>query len=1062
MRNELTELNSFFYGKHSILMTPQKIKQLIDEELISFKEIDKKIFFNKNEVLDIIKFETNLTTFYLSTPQFIRIICKTEFPNNFDNKISKIVDDCNQINKLKTIIYRESIYFNKESVNNLINILVEKRKIIKSLHINIFIYEDIVNKNKIPSVKISKNAEYISTKHISTFEKSLKNYPKKDRKIKWIKATKLILSEYFPAIPKKTDSLLRFCIKNNIHYYKTNDKILYIDFHSIDSFFRSRKNDYYSKKDMEQLLNLQNHSYNSIIPNLLDICGTLEIPYQKIDNNYFFDKRMIDTFFDEHISNREIVTRYSITYQQLKFLITYHEINCYTLNRTFKFFNRNNILKMIDNKITQLYLGDTTLFYTHSEVLEILAVNSTQLIRLKKEENISSFNMHGTSYFLKSEIKNLEIKKEYTQSKYIPSPLANKILGKDSYKFFQNKKKPIGIERFSFNKYSNISYLYKKKDFEKISKKVEINSVIDTISFDDHKRAFFQLITLQRVKFPTTTPLSAEYWFEFCELILTKTNKSKVTIPYLVNSLVKSTKIFIKFLNQKELFHKTSAEINLSLLNKYTTFEHRNWFHNFLKSFFYKVRENNIHCSYNLNTIKKATESIKPINQDDKIYDYETFKSLYNYINNTNHKVTAIEDALKITQNNSVDFAYSWLYALLHLNNAWRHRDFCNLEMIDISFLEIKSLKDFLLIELSEKEVNHITNLLLAKKYTVSKTKLTNHFVISEDIKHSLANAYLVCHLINIEYFPKVSTIINFHNENNHFLETQNNGFFNSFKNNFKFKNRKMNRTLLTVMYSILRQENQYSAAVNVSQYLRSHSSQKSTELYIKIPDEDINNLAISLFNRGTFGYIPKILNEIIYGKSQLFLEETNRIVHLNTKFKNVFNMEATAGFLNSMIQNKENLLNMLLKNGAEHSLDLLNKLQKNYLLAKDDNFQCIVAETGCQNNSMDCKNCVFSVPNFYATSNIVASIIDRIINLNDNISKSTLRVEKIKQANLLLMELDLLDYMMQKLGQNVVLEFFEEKKEGYLYLLDFLNNIDKNLDESILEISTYNLRGSE
>src|SRR5690625_6043618 len=78
-------------------------------------------------------------------------------------------------------------------------------------------------------------------------------------------------------------------------------------------------------------------------------------------------------------------------------------------------------------------------------------------------------------------------------------------------------------------------------------------------------------------------------------------------------------------------------------------------------------------------------------------------------------------------------------------------------------------------------------------------------------------------------------------------------------------------------MYTLLKKERHGGAALNIAQRLRSHKSEESTNMYIKIPDEDINKLSINLFNRGIFGYIPKILSEIVYGNTTSDLtEETN------------------------------------------------------------------------------------------------------------------------------------------------------------------------------------------
>src|SRR5699024_12688570 len=113
------------------------------------------------------------------------------------------------------------------------------------------------------------------------------------------------------------------------------------------------------------------------------------------------------------------------------------------------------------------------------------------------------------------------------------------------------------------------------------------------------------------------------------------------------------------------------------------------------------------------------------------------------------------------------EYVYSFLYILLQLSNSLRHRDICNIRMIDISFLNIKSLKEFRNRNLVNDEVDKIVNLLLTKEYTVSKTKAINNFFISDNIKVAVANAYVICHLINQHYFPTLDNIINFNNKKN-------------------------------------------------------------------------------------------------------------------------------------------------------------------------------------------------------------------------------------------------------------------------------------------------------
>ncbi len=350
--------------------------------------------------------------------------------------------------------------------------------------------------------------------------------------------------------------------------------------------------------------------------------------------------------------------------------------------------------------------------------------------------------------------------------------------------------------------------------------------------------------------------------------------------------------------------------------------------------------------------------------------------------------------------------------------------------------------------------------MLLTKEYTVSKTKAINNFFISDNIKVAVANAYVICHLINQHYFPTLDNIINFNNKKNNFLDTHSNNFFKSFPKEFKFKNRKMNRTLLTIMYTLLKKEKHSGAALKIAQRLRSHKSEESTNMYIKIPDEDINELSINLFNRGIFGYIPKILSEIVYGGTSDLTKETNNILKLKSVFKDIYNIEATAGFLNSVTKQKESIIELFISKGSEEAFETLNKLQKNFLPGKDEDFQCIVSEKGCLNTGLDCKNCVYSVPNFYATANIVSSVTNTLGQFKYDFNNTNFEVEKIKQVNLLFMELDILNDAVNKFGEDVVLGFFEGSKQEYIRLLDQLNDIDS--EKPIHEYATYSPKGVE
>lgn len=65
-------------------------------------------------------------------------------------------------------------------------------------------------------------------------------------------------------------------------------------------------------------------------------------------------------------------------------------------------------------------------------------------------------------------------------------------------------------------------------------------------------------------------------------------------------------------------------------------------------------------------------------------------------------------------------------------------------------------------------------------------------------------------------------------------------------------------------------------------------------------------------------------------------------------------------------------------------------------------------------------------------------------------------QTEKVKYANLTLNLLETLHYAIERFGEEGILQFFEDEKEGYIKLLDSLDNIENN--KSLLDYASYNL----
>jgi len=1073
LEDNLIKLSSFFYNKQNIPVTKNKVKLLIQEGYLNVNRINNVAYFNRDEVMKVVQIEKDLSENYLSTDSFLQTVCRSSSTTSYRKHLSEILSKCNQVYKIKTVNYRNSLYFAKSDVEKFIDNVYHKDELLHKLNINIYIYENIVYTKNVNLIRISKNTEYISKSDLTKVKVLSKNFSSRERKAIWIKGTTIIKSSIFSKLVKKNETLYKLCLENSIIHFKNHEKILYVEYYSLSSFYRKHlnlSNNYYTFTEIRKLFGMNKTSItilkSNFIPSLFIMCEKLGIKYfktgqQLLGDNIYFKKEHVNEFLTNYISNKEAVNQYNITYHQLNFLTNHHNIEQIDLHIRLRFYERKDIIEMFNKDDTWLYLGEKDKFHSLKETLQLLKVSDSELITIRKDTKLSFYNFHNTTHYYKEEINNLLKLKQDITEKYVPSALVSETLGEHYFRYFKNRKKPTGIERYAFDIGSPTFLLFPKSEYEKLLKQKEHQELLDSISYNDPLSAFYELLEINGIEFHEKSPITQQYWFDYCTDSILYNNKAKETVPYFVNTLVKCTKLLSDFILDSELHLISSNEINFSLLNSNIPINHRNIIIPFINKLYYRLIQDNIKTSFQVKKIKNSSNT-RTLNQDMGIYDYITFKQIYSYVNNLNHREIAINDGLyRVNSRQSNEYAYSWLYILLHLNNAWRHRDICNIKMINISFLNINSLEDFSNRDLTNDEVDKIINLLLTKEYIVSKTKAINNFFISDDIKVAVANAYVICHLINHHCYPISDNIINFNNKQNNFLDTHNNNFFKDFPKEFKFKNRKMNRTLLTIMYTLLKKERHGGAALNIAQRLRSHKSEESTNMYIKIPDEDINKLSINLFNRGIFGYIPKILSEIVYGNTTSDLtEETNNILKLKSVFKDIYNIEATSGFLNSVIKQKESIIQLFINKGSKEAFKTLNKLQKNFLPGKDDDFQCIVSEKGCLNTGLDCKNCVYSVPNFYATANIVSSVTNTLKQFENDFNNTNFEIEKTKQVNLLFMELDILDDAVNKFGEDVVFGFFEGSKQGYIKLLDLLNDIDS--EKPIHKYATYTPKGVE
>jgi hypothetical protein len=245
----------------------------------------------------------------------------------------------------------------------------------------------------------------------------------------------------------------------------------------------------------------------------------------------------------------------------------------------------------------------------------------------------------------------------------------------------------------------------------------------------------------------------------------------------------------------------TANHINLALFNENIPFSYQKIFYSFINVIYGKLIEKNRKKLFKLERIINPHQK-KIVPKDKTIYNYEDYKSLFSFATNLHlHKRKAIEDVKRqvnqktITQNSSnkikrqsiYNYDSSWLYVLIHLNNAWRHKDVIRFPKINLSELSIQN--------------------------------------------------------INLDWLEE-------------------------------------NESYFIILYvSLACKKRTHASALEVAQRLRAHFDFETTNIYIFIPEEELNDLTHQLFIREHFGYIPDLFAEVLFGSKNDCEQRTKEIV---------------------------------------------------------------------------------------------------------------------------------------------------------------------------------------
>lgn len=840
-------------------------------------------------------------------------------------------------------------------------------------------------------------------------------------------------------------------------------------------------NCYTLKETVEKLINdktkpkhgIKISTYKNHIFTLLD---NKILKGKEFDGKTYIFKSSVDEFLKTHISREDAMDQLNATYAILRKIINNNNIESIYISKHDIFYTKaiieplieeynNKFLKHVtDNNNGTFIKGrvyNTVNYYSADEAKKLLNLTKNQWKSLRIEKDINAENFGGIRHYSKKTVDALKKEQESLRNSYYTSNELKKTLNLktvSTHSEIMNTriKTPILFRGLVQNEITR--YVYPKNVVDKFSKEKELKKTL--LTFNDPVDAFKYQIKNSKIIFSEDNPFTTDQWLSYVYNYLNNTNTNSNTIHYLVTRFIKCTKIIVHGITNKELYNMTSNQINLVLFNKNIPVTYQKIFYSFISSIY-----DNLIYQKKLFKIGQIINPFQNIDSktDKSIYEYETYKLLFEYATDiTYHKKRAIADAEKQIRQHPYNQGIpchdsSWLYILIHLNNAWRHNDVIKFPRIDLSVLDIPNidLKWLTNNNISYEDAQKIIHQIMHLDLKTSKTNATNYFFCSNDVLIPIATAAIICELRRLNRTPDYEYLINFYSIRNEFSLRHSNRFFKDFPDNFKFENRKMNRTLLSFTYHLLIKKGHITAALQVAQRLRAHFDFETTNIYIFIPEDELDNLTHQLFIRGSFGYIPDLLAEVLYGNQNTFEKRTKEIVDLKKAFGSIYNIENTAGFLNSIQAERKKVSEMIINMGFEEATNYMFKLNAQLLPSKEINVQCLIGVENCNKHHLSCMNCPMAIPNIYALSSLSKSLLNRIDVLT-NLDYEENTAEKTKTANFFLIEMDQWKRAIDKFGKQSVYQFIDGGSE---FLKEKLRKIST---ETVNQYQTINNNSKE
>lgn len=576
------------------------------------------------------------------------------------------------------------------------------------------------------------------------------------------------------------------------------------------------------------------------------------------------------------------------------------------------------------------------------------------------------------------------------------------------------------------------------------------NNISGSTPYDTYKTRLNQL--QDQFVLGIVTKNSLDLWNKYVHYKLSMSTASTQTFNGQVNVYIRVLIVLLNYLNSHQL-----PDINLitsgQIARWYDDLESNTYIttlNNFFAYAYYHYQELGIATKYKCSELKNRKPKVVYLNNTiPSIYTFNDYSEIFNFTNNYfSHINLAISE---IEESSTCSYASTWFYVIMHLNNAWRSSDITNFPYIDISDIilrnEINDFNWYLNNRLSKAECTIILIRLQNNPKVISKTKKYTRLTCSDELLITFSTLYSLLFLYTKDKFStSLEYVTHYYNLHNCLSNKLLNRFFYKINiPNFKFKSRKMNKTLLTFVDFM---ENYYiTNNIDISRkhamLLRSHVSPESTLHYIKHNKETFNTLTNMICARGEFGYAYEMMiKSSLTDSSELSFDDmTSEIRKLQTVIPNINDINKIYSFLNITQRERIELNQYMNTLTLEEIQQKLTKLYINHSSCKFDTHIGCIREHCPKNGNKDmCLSCILHVPTIYSLTTICNSLkddIEQYSKCNNEISKHKLEIKLIKKSR------DLI-WAQKKYGNLVLQEILNITAANYDNFLLLINNILK------------------